>query len=109
MGPRCRALLLSGLLRARADLRGFSLLSVSRHVTELLSAVSHVDKSHYPETLSACFVINPPAALAALLRLISPLISPATRRKARARCARQLPRVVPRRRCVARRVTAAAR
>jgi hypothetical protein len=45
--------------------------------------VAQVDKNHYPETLSACYVINPPAALAAVFRMLTPLISPATRRKVR--------------------------
>jgi hypothetical protein len=42
-----------------------------------------VDRNHYPETLAACYLVNPPGAMAAVLRLVSPLVPPATRRKAR--------------------------
>lgn len=63
-------------------MQGFSLLSLSRRgVTELLTQLGAVDKNHYPETLSACFIVNPPSAIATILRLVTPLISPATRRK----------------------------
>ncbi len=66
----------------RADLRGLAISGLSRRVVlDLLSSVAAVDKHHYPETLAACFLINPPASLSMVLRMVTPLINPATRRK----------------------------
>jgi hypothetical protein len=64
-----------------ADLRGLAISGLSRRVLDLLSSVAAVDKHHYPETLAACFLINPPASLSMVLCMVTPLINPATRRK----------------------------
>jgi hypothetical protein len=76
-----------------ADLRGLAISGLSRRVLDLLSSVAAVDKHHYPETLAACFLINPPASLSMVLRMVTPLINPATRRKVSAATQRSLTQV----------------
>jgi hypothetical protein len=63
------------------DLRGFAVSSMTGRALELTKAIAGVNSNHYPETLDACYIINPPLLMSAVFSLVARMMDEKTRAK----------------------------
>jgi len=63
------------------DMRGLAVGSLTGKAMELTGKIAKVDQDHYPETLEACYIINPPWAFSAAFNLVTRFLDEKTRKK----------------------------
>ena len=67
------------------DMRGLAVASLAGKALELTGKIAKIDQDHYPETLEACYIINPPWAFSAAFGLVTRFLNENTRKKIQAR------------------------
>jgi hypothetical protein len=60
------------------DMRGLNVGALTGKAMELTSKIAKIDQDNYPETLEACYIINPPWYVLAPLLISPPRIRPCT-------------------------------
>ena len=63
------------------DMRGLAVGSLTGKAMELTGRIAKIDQDHYPETLEACYIINPPWAFSAAFNLVTRFLDEKTRKK----------------------------
>ena len=59
-------------------MRGLNVGALTGKAMELTSKIAKIDQDNYPETLEACYIINPPWYVLAPLFISPPRIRPCT-------------------------------
>jgi hypothetical protein len=63
------------------DMRGLNVGALTGKAMELTGKIAKIDQDHYPETLEACYIINPPWAFSAAFGLVTRFLDEKTRKK----------------------------
>jgi hypothetical protein len=62
-------------------MRGLNVGALTGKAMELTSKIAKIDQDNYPETLEACYIINPPWAFSAAFGLVTRFLDEKTRKK----------------------------